>query len=73
MTYISRIPLIAEIERLRWEAAMKEPHLEITTMVGCRVACVYCPQDKISHRYFGADRMMKFDDFQIYLDHVPRT
>jgi hypothetical protein len=43
---------------------MKVRHLEITTMIGCRVACVYCPQDKISHRYFGADRMMKFDDFK---------
>jgi MoaA/NifB/PqqE/SkfB family radical SAM enzyme len=52
---------------------MREQHLEITTMVGCRVACVYCPQDKISHRYFGADRMMKFDEFQIYLEHVPKN
>ena len=47
-------------------------HLEITTMIGCKVACVYCPQDKISHRYFGADRMMEFDDFKIYLEKVPR-
>ncbi|HEY3617927.1 MAG TPA: radical SAM/SPASM domain-containing protein [Candidatus Sulfotelmatobacter sp.] len=47
-------------------------HLEITTIVGCKVACVYCPQDKISHRYFGADRMMKFDDFKIYIEKVPR-
>ena len=47
-------------------------HLEITTMVGCRVACVYCPQDKISHRYFGADRMMKYDDFKTYIEKVPK-
>jgi MoaA/NifB/PqqE/SkfB family radical SAM enzyme len=47
-------------------------HLEITTMIGCKVACVYCPQDKISHRYFGADRMMKFDDFKIFIERVPR-
>jgi MoaA/NifB/PqqE/SkfB family radical SAM enzyme len=51
---------------------LKERHLEITTMIGCKVACVYCPQDKISHRYFGADRMMKFDDFKIYIEKVPR-
>lgn len=51
---------------------MKVRHLEITTMVGCKVACVYCPQDKISHRYFGADRMMQFDDFKIYIEKVPR-
>ena len=47
-------------------------HLEITTMVGCRVACVYCPQDKISHRYFGADRMMRYDDFKTYIEKVPK-
>ena len=51
---------------------MKERHLEITTMIGCRVACVYCPQDKISRRYFGTDRMMKFDDFKICIEKVPR-
>ena len=40
-------------------------------MIGCRVACVYCPQDKISRRYLGLDRMMKFDDFKIYINKVP--
>jgi MoaA/NifB/PqqE/SkfB family radical SAM enzyme len=53
-------------------ATMKVRHLEITTMIGCKVACVYCPQDKISRRYFGADRMMKFDNFKIYIEKVPR-
>jgi MoaA/NifB/PqqE/SkfB family radical SAM enzyme len=47
-------------------------HLEVTTMIGCRVACVYCPQDKISRRYFGSDRMMNFDDFKTYIEKVPR-
>jgi MoaA/NifB/PqqE/SkfB family radical SAM enzyme len=51
---------------------LKVRHLEITTMVGCRVACVYCPQDKISHRYFGADRMMRYDDFKTYIEKVPK-
>jgi MoaA/NifB/PqqE/SkfB family radical SAM enzyme len=41
-------------------------------MVGCKVACIYCPQDKISRRYFGEERMMKFDDFKIYIEKVPR-
>jgi radical SAM protein with 4Fe4S-binding SPASM domain len=58
-------------QSLSW-ATMKMRHLEITTMVGCRVACVYCPQDKISHRYIGADRMMNFDDFKTYMEKVPR-
>jgi MoaA/NifB/PqqE/SkfB family radical SAM enzyme len=51
---------------------MKVRHLEITTMIGCKVACVYCPQDKISHRYFGTDRMMTFNDFKIYIEKVPK-
>ena len=46
-------------------------HLEITTMIGCKVACVYCPQDKISHRYLGPDRMMEFEDFKVYIEKVP--
>ena len=58
-------------ERLQ-SLTLNEQHLEITTMIGCKVACVYCPQDKISHRYFGGDRMMKFDDFEIYMEKVPR-
>lgn len=41
-------------------------------MIGCKVACVYCPQDKISRRYFGSDRMMTFDDFKMYVESVPR-
>jgi MoaA/NifB/PqqE/SkfB family radical SAM enzyme len=51
---------------------MKVRHLEITTMIGCKVACVYCPQDKISRRYFGEDRMMKYEDFKTYIEKVPR-
>jgi sulfatase maturation enzyme AslB (radical SAM superfamily) len=46
-------------------------HLEITTMIGCKVACLYCPQDKISNRYTGTDRVMTLDDFQLYLETVP--
>jgi MoaA/NifB/PqqE/SkfB family radical SAM enzyme len=60
------------VQLVHTEATLKVKHLEITTIVGCKVACVYCPQDKISHRYFGADRMMKFDDFKIYIEKVPR-
>ena len=53
-------------------AELKARHLEITTIVGCKVACVYCPQDKISRRYFGEERIMKLDDFKVYLEKVPR-
>ena len=64
------------MDRLRLASAMtlkfRVRHLEITTMIGCKVACIYCPQDKISRQYFGSDRMMKFDDFKIYIERVPR-
>ena len=64
------------MERFRLRSAMilrfRVRHLEITTMIGCKLACIYCPQDKISRRYFGSDRMMKFDDFKIYIERVPR-
>ena len=64
------------MERHRFRSAMtvrfRVRHLEITTMIGCKVACVYCPQDKISRQYFGTDRMMKFDDFIRYIEKVPR-
>jgi MoaA/NifB/PqqE/SkfB family radical SAM enzyme len=60
------------LQLLLKEATLKVRHLEITTMVGCKVACVYCPQDKISHRYFGADRMMRYDDFKTYIEKVPK-
>src|SRR6201982_2062324 len=55
---------VCSMEWLRFGSAMtlrfRVRHLEITTMIGCKVACIYCPQDKISRRYFGSDRMMKF-------------
>src|SRR5215469_13975134 len=64
------------MEQLRFGSAMtlrfRVRHLEITTMIGCKVACIYCPQDKISRRYLGSDRMMNFDDFKIYIEKVPR-
>jgi MoaA/NifB/PqqE/SkfB family radical SAM enzyme len=67
---------VCSMEWLRFGSAMtlrfRVRHLEITTMIGCKVACIYCPQDKISRRYFGSDRMMKFDDFKIYVQRVPR-
>src|ERR1700758_730845 len=67
---------LRSMERLRFGSArtlrFRVRHLEITTMIGCKVACIYCPQDKISRRYFGSNRMMKFDDFKIYVQRVPR-
>jgi len=45
------------MERHRFRSAMtvrfRVRHLGITTMIGCKVACVYCPQDKISRPSFS--------------------
>ena len=50
--------------------------LEITTVVGCRHACVYCPQDKLSKSYAartdGSMRAMSFETFATCIDKVPR-
>jgi uncharacterized Fe-S radical SAM superfamily protein PflX len=51
---------------------LKVRRSQIMAMGGCKVACVYCLQHKISYRYFDEERMMEFDDFKIYLQKVPR-
>lgn len=44
--------------------------IEITTKIGCPVACTYCPQDKTTGAYKG-DRMMSMDTFNKCLDKIP--
>ncbi len=50
--------------------------LEITTVIGCNINCVYCPQRLLAHRYFKIDKNRKsrleLDDFKRCLDKVPR-
>lgn len=45
--------------------------LEITTKIGCKNRCVYCPQDKLLSSYSG-DTYMGFQDFIRILDNVPK-
>lgn len=48
--------------------------IEITTNVGCTLACKFCPQDKISKIYkSGPERMMTFEDFKIILSKIPKN
>ena len=51
------------------------PTVEITTVVGCKVNCRYCPQKVLLGRYFEKDnnrkRMMTLEDFKIFLKHTP--
>ncbi len=48
--------------------------LEITTMIGCKVRCVYCPQDKFVQDYLKSTNpiQMSFDTFKKYLDKIPK-
>jgi len=48
------------------------PTLEITTIVGCKNMCDYCPQDKLLAAYNG-NRRMSFLDFKRLLNNVPKN
>ena len=49
--------------------------LEITTRVGCKNACSYCPQEALVKAYQGRGgaAVMPFDLFKRCLDQVPKT
>lgn len=51
------------------------PTVEITTVIGCRVNCRYCPQNALLGKYFEKDKnrkhVMSLDDFKIFLKHTP--
>lgn len=44
--------------------------LEITTGIGCSVACAYCPQKVISRAYKGV-RTLSYPDFCVCVDKLP--
>jgi sulfatase maturation enzyme AslB (radical SAM superfamily) len=47
--------------------------LEITTTIGCRVACTYCPQKALtsSYRHRSKTITLELDDFRRFLHSVP--
>lgn len=57
------------------------PTMEITTCVGCRVQCTFCPQDLLMTRYerktdenkitFAKPVMMSFNTFKTCIDKIP--
>lgn len=51
------------------------PALQITTKVGCKINCRYCPQDLFVNRYFEKDKsrvsMMSLQTFKICLEKLP--
>ena len=59
------------MERAELDAAS----LEITTAIGCRVNCRFCPQETLRRRYVGPGRKRVLDpsDFARYLEKVPSS
>lgn len=49
------------------------PAMEITTRVGCKNLCAYCPQDKFIKQYSrrSSHYCMTFDQFRFYIEKIP--
>ncbi|MCM1038090.1 MAG: SPASM domain-containing protein [Ruminococcus sp.] len=52
------------------------PSVEITTVIGCKVNCQYCPQPRLLKNYFRDDpdreSVMSMDTFTACLEHLPK-
>jgi len=51
-----------------------ERSLEITTAIGCKNRCVYCPQDRLIDKYNRKSKInrLSFLDFKRFLSNVPK-
>ena len=57
-------------------------HMEINTMIGCRVDCDFCPQTLLMNEYssranvedlsYGNPVLMSFENFKTCLDKIPK-
>lgn len=51
------------------------PTMEITTVMGCKVNCRFCPQSTLLDGYYRSDKkrigVLSIDDFEIYLNKLP--
>jgi hypothetical protein len=45
--------------------------MEITTVVGCKINCTYCPQKSFLTEYKSPKRKLSLDDFKLALDKMP--
>ena len=82
---ISLIGFAFNILRLCQQSASRNEHaivvrdcqfcmatLEITTLVGCPLACTFCPQDALTAAYGSAsERMLSIENFKLVLDKLP--
>ena len=61
------LDVIESVERLSEKPIL----FEITTCIGCSVACKYCPQKILTRKYQG-NRMLQFESFKLAIDKVPK-
>lgn len=64
------------ISRDRSNSELRDyPTLEVTTVIGCRVNCQYCPQKLLLNKYYEVDknriRQLTVKDFKLFLEHTP--
>lgn len=52
---------------------MKDAAIEITTLIGCRVSCVYCPQKILAREYRKHSNILELnlEDFKTCLNKIP--
>ena len=50
-------------------------HFEITTRIGCKNMCSYCPQNTLLKAYFEKDRvvMLSLDTYKLCLSKIPKS
>lgn len=51
------------------------PTIEITTKIGCRINCKYCPQSKLVNKYYEKDKsrtsVLSLGTLEKCIDHIP--
>lgn len=47
--------------------------VEITTKIGCKNMCSYCPQTTFLKAYTHKTKMMSLEDFKSFLNNIDKT
>ncbi|MGE9290381.1 MAG: radical SAM/SPASM domain-containing protein [Puniceicoccales bacterium] len=47
--------------------------MEITTVVGCKVNCKFCPQSSFLKQYSSSQKKLRFEDFKLAIDKMPSS
>lgn len=52
---------------------MEKNWIEITTQIGCKNMCTYCPQKTLLDSYTDAKRKMSLEDFKMFLSKIDKN